>query len=51
MAGDQPVSPVNRELTTSIVAVYVRRHQIGADQIDTLISTVHQALAAITSRA
>ena len=35
----------DRELATKIVAAYVRRNQIGADQIGTLISTVHQALA------
>lgn len=36
---------LGRELATKIVAAYVRRNQIGADQIGTLISTVHQALA------
>lgn len=38
---------VDRELATKIVAAYVRRNQIGADQIGTLISTVHQALAGV----
>ena len=33
------------ELATEIVAAYVRRNQIGTDQIGTLISAVHQALA------
>jgi predicted transcriptional regulator len=36
---------VDRELVTKIVAGYVRRNPIGADQIDALISTVHDALA------
>jgi predicted transcriptional regulator len=37
----------NRELTTTIVAAYVRCNQIGSDQLATLISTVHQALAGL----
>jgi predicted transcriptional regulator len=35
----------NRELTAEIVAAYVRRNQIVAEQLGTLISTVHQALS------
>jgi predicted transcriptional regulator len=43
---DEPQSTtLGRELATKIVAAYVRRNQIGADQIGTLISAVHQALA------
>ena len=38
---------VHTELTTNIVAAYVRRNQIGADQLPILISTVHQALATV----
>ena len=38
---------VHTELTTNIVAAYVRRNQIGADQLPILISTVHQALATL----
>ena len=38
---------VHTELTTNIVAAYVRRNQIGADQLPVLISTVHQALATL----
>jgi len=38
---------VHTELTTNIVAAYVRRNQIGADQLPILISTVHQALASL----
>jgi predicted transcriptional regulator len=42
---DEPPSPtLDRELTTKIVAAYVRRNQIGADQLPVVISTVHQAL-------
>jgi predicted transcriptional regulator len=45
MSDDQPALSANRELATTIVAAYVRRNQIGTDQIGALISTVHQALA------
>jgi predicted transcriptional regulator len=38
---------MHTELTTNIVAAYVRRNQIGADQLPILISTVHQALASL----
>jgi predicted transcriptional regulator len=42
---DEPPSPtLDRKLTTNIVAAYVRRNQIGADQLATLISTAYQAL-------
>ena len=45
---DEPPSPtLDRELTTNIVAAYVRRNQIGADQLPVLISTVHQALVGL----
>ena len=45
---DEPPSPIlHRELTTNIVAAFVRRNQIEADQLPVLISTVHQALATI----
>jgi predicted transcriptional regulator len=45
---NEPQSPtLDRELTTNIVAAYVRRNQIGADQLPVLISTVHQALVAL----
>ena len=45
MSEDQPVVSANCELATKIVAAYVRRSQIGADQIGALISNLHQALA------
>ena len=45
---DEPPSPtLDTELTTNIVAAYVRRNQIGADQLPILILTVHQALATV----
>ena len=47
MSDDQPALSANRELATTIVAAYVRRNQIGTDQIGALISTVHQALAGL----
>ena len=47
MADEPPAASLDRELTTSIVAAYVRRNQIPSDQLVTLISTVHQALSAL----
>ena len=42
---DEPQSPTpDIELTSNIVAAYVRRNQIGPDQLPVLIGTVHQAL-------
>jgi predicted transcriptional regulator len=42
---DEPPSPtLDTELTTDIVAAYVRKNQIASNQLGTLISTVHQAL-------
>lgn len=38
---------VNQELAARIVAAYVRRNQVGSDQIPVLILTVHQALAGL----
>jgi predicted transcriptional regulator len=42
-----PSASLDRELTSTIVAAYVRCNQIGADQLTTLISTVHHALAGL----
>ena len=40
---DEPPPPTrDTELTTNIVAAYVRRNQIEADQLLVLISAVHQ---------
>jgi predicted transcriptional regulator len=45
---DEPPTPtLDTELTTNIVAAYVRRNKIGADQLPVLISTVHQALTSL----
>jgi predicted transcriptional regulator len=42
-----PSASLDRELTSTIVAAYVRCNQIGSDQLGALISTVHQALASL----
>ena len=47
MPDEQPSATLDRELTTNIVAAYVRRNQIGSDQLGELISTVHRALAGL----
>jgi predicted transcriptional regulator len=47
MSDDQPTAPANRELAARIVAAYVRRNQVGFDQIPALILTVHQALVGL----
>src|SRR6516162_10853681 len=47
MADEPPAASLDRELTTNIVAAYVRRNQIGSDQLATLIATVHQALSGL----
>jgi predicted transcriptional regulator len=47
MPDEPPSASHDRELTSTIVAAYVRRNQIGSDQLATLISTVHQALAGL----
>ena len=49
---DEPPPPtLDRELTTNIVAAYVRRNQIGTDQLPVLISTVHLALVGLSKPA
>jgi predicted transcriptional regulator len=47
MPDELPSTSVSRELTTNIVAAYVRRNQIASDQLATLISTIHQALSGL----
>src|SRR4029077_6991778 len=45
---DEPPPPtLDRELTTNIVAAYVRHNQIGSDKLGALVSTVHQALSGL----
>ena len=50
MPDETPSASINRELTTEIVAAYVRRNQVSSDQLGTLISTVHQALAGLNKQ-
>ena len=47
MPDETPSASINRELAAKITAAYVRRNQIASDQLGTLISTVHQALAGL----
>jgi predicted transcriptional regulator len=43
---DEPTAALaNRDLAVKIVSAYLRRNQVAADQLASLISTVHQALA------
>ena len=47
MPDETPSASINRELAAKITAAYVRRNQIGSDQLGTLISTVHQAFSGL----
>ena len=47
MPEESPSASINRELTAKISAAYVRWNEIGSDQLATLISTVHGALAGL----
>jgi predicted transcriptional regulator len=47
MPDEPPPSIVIRALASKIVGAYVRRNQVGADQMPLLIATVHQALASL----
>ena len=47
MPDETPSASINRELAAKITAAYVRRNQIASDQLATLISIVHQALASL----
>ena len=47
MPDEAPSPTLDRELTTNIVAAYVRHNQIGTDQLTALISSVHQALVGL----
>ena len=47
MPDEPPTALANRDLTAGIVAAYVRRNKIAAEQLGTLISAVHQALVDI----
>ena len=47
MPEEAPSVSINRELAAKIAAAFVRRNQIGSDQLGPLISTVHRALAVL----
>src|SRR5437764_5332238 len=47
MPEEPPSSKLDRELTSTIVAAYVRQNQITSAQLGALISTVHQALSGV----
>lgn len=47
MPEEPPSSTLDRELTSTIVAAYVRQNQITSAQLGALISTVHQALSGV----
>jgi predicted transcriptional regulator len=44
MPEESPSASVKRELAAKITAAFVRRNQVGSDQLGPLISTVHRAL-------
>ena len=45
MPDELSVAAANRELAARVVAAYVRRNQVAADQLTALISTVHRAIS------
>jgi predicted transcriptional regulator len=45
MPDEPPTTSANRDLAVTVVSAYLRRNQVAADQLASLISTVHQALA------
>jgi predicted transcriptional regulator len=45
MPDETPPTSTNRDLAVTVVSAYLRRNQIAVDQLTSLISTVHQALA------
>jgi|SRR5271155_164408 len=47
MPDEPPTTSTNRELAVKVVSAYLRRNQVAADQVASLISTVHQALAGL----
>jgi predicted transcriptional regulator len=47
MPDKPPSASVSRELTSRIVAAYVRQNQIGSDQLAILISTVHEVITSL----
>jgi predicted transcriptional regulator len=47
MPDEPPTASASRELAVKVVSAYLRRNLVGADQLATLISTVHQALVGL----
>ena len=45
MPDETPPTSTNRDVAVTVVSAYLRRNQIAVDQLTSLISTVHQALA------
>jgi predicted transcriptional regulator len=45
MPDEQPAAATNRDLAVMVVSAYLRRNQVATDQLASLISNVHQALA------
>jgi predicted transcriptional regulator len=45
MPDETPPASTNRDLAVTVVSAYLRRNQVAADQLASLLSTVHQALA------
>jgi predicted transcriptional regulator len=45
MPDEPPATSTNRDLAVKVVGAYLQRNQVAADQLASLISTVHQALA------
>lgn len=51
MPDEQQPGSANQQLTTEIVAAYVRRNPVATDQLASLISTIHQALVGLSGPA
>jgi predicted transcriptional regulator len=45
MSDEPPATSTNRAFSVKVVSAYLRRNQVAADQLASLISTVHQTLA------
>jgi predicted transcriptional regulator len=45
MPDEPPAASTNRDSSVKVVNAYLRRNRVAADQLASLISTVHQALA------
>ena len=47
MPDEPPTASANRGLAVKVISAYLRRNQVAADQLGTLISTVHQTLVGL----